>query len=501
MAQQKFKYLNDPDPWYLGEHVPDIDFQFSQIWLSSFVNDLEKTVGRNYKKILCVYHGYNLKFYYGQKDSDQFAAHLLKLITQNPKFGKKINDSIRKYSDDLKLAAADINPENLGRMANKELADFYKKLDYIHTRLYTWGWLPNAVDMFHGNFTAFLKSELAKKIGDDGVNEILVVLQTMPEKSILNQERESFLRLAAIKQNGLPRQQFEQALREHLDRFFYLKHLWIGKEGVYDKGYYAKEVSKFLKGRDKANLILMNEDRALKDALKKKSQLIKKLKLSKKLVAILDVYGEFAVTKLYRRDAQIYWAYMMNNMFRELGRRLGTTFMQARFMFPDEVTKALQTGKLDSKLKNELKQRVKYCVYYAEKGRDWLTVGNEAKKLEDLIKDEVGSDVTELNGQTACLGKVTGAVKIVNSVNDMKKMNKGDILVSIATNPDVVPAMKKAGAIVTEQGGITSHAAIVSRELGIPCVIGTKIATKVFKDGDMVEVDANKGTIKIINDN
>ena len=57
MAQQKFKYLNDPDPWYLGEHVPDIDFQFSQIWLSSFVNDLEKTVGRNYKKILCVYNG------------------------------------------------------------------------------------------------------------------------------------------------------------------------------------------------------------------------------------------------------------------------------------------------------------------------------------------------------------------------------------------------------------------------------------------------------------
>jgi pyruvate,water dikinase len=80
----------------------------------------------------------------------------------------------------------------------------------------------------------------------------------------------------------------------------------------------------------------------------------------------------------------------------------------------------------------------------------------------------------------------------------MSKMKQGDILVSIATNPDIVPAMKKAGAIVTEQGGITSHAAIVSRELGTPCVIGTKIATKVFKDGDIVEVDANKGTVKLI---
>jgi len=56
--------------------------------------------------------------------------------------------------------------------------------------------------------------------------------------------------------------------------------------------------------------------------------------------------------------------------------------------------------------------------------------------------------------------------------------------------------MKKAGAIVTDEGGITCHAAIVSRELGIPCVVGTKIVTKVFKDGDLVEVDANKGLVK-----
>ena len=77
-------------------------------------------------------------------------------------------------------------------------------------------------------------------------------------------------------------------------------------------------------------------------------------------------------------------------------------------------------------------------------------------------------------------------------------MKKGDILVSIATDPDIVFAMKKAAAIVTEQGGVTSHAAIVSRELNIPCVIGTKIATKVFKDGDRVEVDATKGIIKRI---
>lgn len=75
-------------------------------------------------------------------------------------------------------------------------------------------------------------------------------------------------------------------------------------------------------------------------------------------------------------------------------------------------------------------------------------------------------------------------------------MKKGDILIAHMTNPDLVTGMKIAGAIVTETGGITCHASIVSRELGKPCIIGTKIATRIFKDGDLVEVDANKGIVK-----
>ncbi|GAG36014.1 unnamed protein product, partial [marine sediment metagenome] len=71
-------------------------------------------------------------------------------------------------------------------------------------------------------------------------------------------------------------------------------------------------------------------------------------------------------------------------------------------------------------------------------------------------------------------------------------------LVTPMTNPSFVPAMQKAKAILTDQGGLLCHAAIMSRELDIPCVIGTKIATKVLKDGDLVEVDADKGVIRII---
>lgn len=77
-------------------------------------------------------------------------------------------------------------------------------------------------------------------------------------------------------------------------------------------------------------------------------------------------------------------------------------------------------------------------------------------------------------------------------------MEKGEILVTVMTSPDFMVAAKKAAAIVTDEGGITCHAAIVSREMKIPCIIGTKIATKVLKDGDIVEVDADKGVVRKI---
>ena len=105
----------------------------------------------------------------------------------------------------------------------------------------------------------------------------------------------------------------------------------------------------------------------------------------------------------------------------------------------------------------------------------------------------------ELSGVVASAGKtISGSVVVLISSKDFVKFKRGAILVAPETTPDFVPYMKLASAIVTDRGGITSHAAIVSRELGIPCVVGTKIATQVFKDCDRVEVDATNGVVRKI---
>ncbi|MFA7563549.1 MAG: phosphoenolpyruvate synthase, partial [Methanoculleus sp.] len=98
-------------------------------------------------------------------------------------------------------------------------------------------------------------------------------------------------------------------------------------------------------------------------------------------------------------------------------------------------------------------------------------------------------------GQGASPGIASGRVVIVRDVKDTSAVRDGDILVTKMTNPDMVPAMRRVSAIITDEGGMTCHAAIVSRELGTPAVVGTKKATKVLKDGQVVTVDGEKGII------
>ena len=113
-----------------------------------------------------------------------------------------------------------------------------------------------------------------------------------------------------------------------------------------------------------------------------------------------------------------------------------------------------------------------------------------------VMNEEEGS--MEIKGRTAFGGKAKGIVKVIKVHKDLKDFNAGQILVTEMTNPDYVPYMKKAAAIITDEGGLTCHAAIVSREFNIPCIVGTRNATKVLKTGDFVEVDADKGVVKII---
>ena len=124
-----------------------------------------------------------------------------------------------------------------------------------------------------------------------------------------------------------------------------------------------------------------------------------------------------------------------------------------------------------------------------------VTTLTEKKTTEVVQVDSTKSGKLLMEGLAASPGVATGPVKIIHKASEINKVKDGDILVAIMTNPDFVPAMKRAAAILTDEGGRTSHAAIVSRELGIPAVVGSGQATTLLKTGEIITVDGSDGKI------
>ncbi len=131
--------------------------------------------------------------------------------------------------------------------------------------------------------------------------------------------------------------------------------------------------------------------------------------------------------------------------------------------------------------------------FYIVQARPVTTLNQKAESKKQ--KQEPPKRKPILIGQAASPGIATGAVKIIKSAKEIGRVKNNDVLVTTMTTPDFVPAMKKVVAIITDRGGLTSHAAIISRELGIPCVVGTKKATTFLKNGEIVMINGSKGEI------
>lgn len=200
--------------------------------------------------------------------------------------------------------------------------------------------------------------------------------------------------------------------------------------------------------------------------------------------------------KDWRDDVRRKHAYLWNFLFESLAQFFNIPYDDWGYLTIEEIEKVLRTGKLHRDI-IELRKK-EGCVLTVVPGELKVRVIDypHIKPYEMIAEQTDQTKDGAIKGLVAQRGIVQGKVSVVRHFKDVYKIKEGDILVANTTHPNYLMAMKKAAAFITDEGGIASHAAIVAREMKKPCIVGTKNATQILKDGDVVEVNAMTGTVK-----
>jgi len=369
-------------------------------------------------------------------------------------------------------------------MSNEELA---KALTgYVHDLLSFGIYVP--LPLFVEDYLEqTLLTAFTKRFGKDAQNWFSVAVDPVKDGSVL-QEEIALLKLAEKASVT------DKELEAHRNSFCWMKNVGYF-EDYYDVDYYRKRLEEFRKTPHKRKEI--EEQR--KHHRTQFDKLLKLLADDQYLVSMTRTANEAVFFRSYRTEIFYSSSKYFTPLFKEIAKRIKVTpYQDILWLYWDEIRDMLKAATAASTALIETRKKG-YVLFCGPDGSSWRWEGKEGKEMFEAYQSAVSKvpeNAAEVKGSPAFPGKITGKAVVVTSPDQLGKVQQDDILIAHATNVNYVPALKKVSAMVTEEGGILSHAAIISREMRIPCVIGTKIATKVFKDGDMVEVDAEKGTVK-----
>lgn len=336
---------------------------------------------------------------------------------------------------------------------------------------------------------SYCSLELEKNIKDEGERNIL---SRGTGISFVEREYNELLKVLVLNKNEKVREKF----KKHTKKYFYIRNNYDWAEILNFKFFENRIKQEFdnLKNLQKMKRVLEKKEVDLRKRCEEYRNTVKKYS-GKKISTLFSFVDTIVYQRDFSKEYQMKLFLPINSMLRKLEKAIKWPKDLIFMACPSEIGKIFSNADLWKRI---LQDRWKNSLIYwfEDRNSSIILTGEKAKKI--ILGMNKEKKVKKIIGQVAMKGGVTrGKVNIVFSPKG-ESFKKGDILVTDMTTPDFVPLMKKSSAIITNVGGVTCHAAIVSRELGIPCIIGTKIATKVLRDGDLVEVDANKGLIKII---
>lgn len=474
--------------------------------------------GFGYRNFIFVGKENVVRSYYFQPEIGKANIHGLKILSNKGFVKKSLHSAERNCKKFSHFLDDSIIQSNLTQKSNEELARLFQEALKRYRKVYAYFGVtqPQCFELIDQKIRNCFKSKLLK---EDLITKHFTLLTTPSRPSFITREEIDWLKivLEASKNPKVVRlfkskigdiekklkieaSRLNKLIDSHIEKYAFIM-VETGKQ--LSKVYFLKLLQNNLRVESEVFEKQLWDIKQRPIVIEnKREEVLRKLNLPKKIIDLTTAVCDFTWSRENVRLAWMKGRFVFKKLYQKIARRLHLSQQEVEACLEEEIINFLR-GK-ETPTREILKDRMEYYLYQMKGGALKIWCGKKAKQIErEEIGELVSEAIKEIKGNCANPGMARGRVKVFSwrskdLQKDIREMKGGEILVAGMTRPQLIGACRKAVAIVTDEGGITCHAAIVSRELGIPCIVGTKIATQVLKDGDMVEVDADKGIVKIL---
>ncbi len=458
--------------------------------------DSEKIHKSKYSPIIFYLTPDNLQLFYQILPKKYMKKLSNKIYSDYQKNSKNLESLIAGHLGVTKKIDALFNQYyNENELNEKIILKYFSKINKL---FYLW-WQYGIIGEDKGEI---IDSEIVPKfqkrhnLNYEKAKEIINELSHPDELTFFNQERILFLKICL----SIGKKDIQKYITEYLKKFFWIGTDFYQAKLITEKSLIEDAIREIkTKGEKKIKEELENITRGNINRLQNKTKIKESIKLNQEDRADLKFCEKIVSWFDLRKFIYMGHFYHIFAMLKEIAKRHKIDYYMLSFYSTKEIEELLDSGKKVSKSLLQKRQGSVFCIYnYGNINKKNYIYGKEGKKLFDIIAKKFLSNF--VSGVVASKSKekiVFGRVRIIiNPKNE--KFKSGEILVTSMTRIEFVPLMRNAKAIITNEGGMACHAAIVSRELGIPAIIGTKNATQILKDGDQVEMNMQTGEIRII---
>jgi len=429
------------------------------------------------------------EYYVNAKQHEKYIAGLYSLL-ENTSFIKNFHKDAQVKLEHILRATTEEFSTDLDALNNCELLNIYK--NFV---------LPNVEQFYIRMWTVFnigeplvdvVRSKLIKNgVNENTIDDYLLNLSSPLVPNDITNERIEILKIA-LQIKKLSKDEVTDLLRRHTDTYKHIPMFDFDHEPHTIK-YFQKELTEITNPE--------MELKELKESFEQRDRefkiIISKIQPDKQLNNLLVFLKENVFLRDYRDMIRQKLNVELRKFYGVMAKKLDISVEQIATLTNEEIESHLKNNKYFSK--NTIAEREKNYLLIQKTNKVYIYSGNKALQK---FRQELGSidyaNVKKISGSIGSKGMAKGIVKIVYTNKDLDKVKEGDILVTTMTRQDFIPAIRKASALVTDEGSITCHAAIIARELHKPCIVATKNGTRILKDGDLVEVDANRGVVKIV---